>query len=103
MTVNFAGKERPVKYGFNALALYSQEEKRGLESIGENITIPEMLSFIYVGLKEGARVNSQEFDLTKEAVADALDDDPQVLEKFFNIFAEQMPKMQGVETGGKEK
>ena len=100
-TVEFAGKERPVKYGFNALALFVEQEKRGLEAIGENMSIPELLTFVYVGLKEGARIDGQDFDLTKEQIADALDEAPDALEKFFNIFADQMPKIKGAEAAGK--
>ena len=100
-TIKFAGKERPVKYGFNALALYSEKEERGLSSIGEDMTIPEMLSFVEVGLMEGARVAGDKYDLTREQIADALDEDIGALEKFFDIFTRQMPKAKRVETGGK--
>lgn len=79
----------PVKYGFNALRLFcnaSGIELQELEKLGESITFDYAINLVWAGLKDGARVEKQSFDLTVEDVADLLDQDPSLINQCVELF-----------------
>tara|TARA_Y100000004_G_C8916628_1_gene413385 strand:+ start:374 stop:694 length:321 start_codon:yes stop_codon:yes gene_type:complete len=91
--VKIAGQELNIKFGFNALAVFEKESGEsisGLGNYGENIPIRVAICLVYAGLKDGARVSKSEFKLTKEDVADLLDDDGQALNRVMKIFSDMM-------------
>ena len=79
----------PVKYGFNALRLFcnaSGIELQELEKLGESITFDYAINLVWAGLKDGARVEKQNFDLTVEDVGDLLDQDPSLINQCVELF-----------------
>ena len=79
----------PVKYGFNALRLFcnaSGIELQELEKLGESITFDYAINLVWAGLKDGARVEKQNFYLTVEDVADLLGQDPSLINQCVELF-----------------
>jgi len=75
--IEFAGKKRPVYFGFNAL--WRIEQQTGIpfskiQELFENISLDTLVLMLYVSLHEGARKEGKECELTKDQVIDALDD-----------------------------
>ena len=96
--VKIAGQELNIRFGFNALAVFEKESGEsisGLSSYGENIPINVAICLVYAGLKDGARVSKSEFKLTKEDIADLLEEDNNALNRVMKVFADMM--------GGKKK
>jgi len=82
-------KAYPVKYGFNALRLFCNEsgiELQELEKIGQSISIDHAINLVWAGMKDGARVEKQAFDLTPEDVADLLDEDSTLINQCMELF-----------------
>jgi hypothetical protein len=93
--IDFGGEKRPVKYGWNALALFGELTKTSLKDLFKfetEMTFKEVLALIYAGLKEGARVEKVDFTLTLEDVGDLLDKETDKVAEFVEIFKEQMPQ-----------
>ena len=91
----------PVKYGFNALRLFcnaSGIELQELEKLGESITFDYAINLVWAGLKDGARVEKQNFDLTVEDVADLLDQDPSLINQCVELFTASVIKPASCET-----
>jgi len=87
--VKVAEQQYPVKYGFNALRLFTQEaglELKDLETLGENIKLDHAIILVWAGLKDGARAEKQSFDLEIEDVADMMDEDPTLLNQCMELF-----------------
>lgn len=94
------GTEHPVKYGFNALRLFSNETGVGLDELSKletSMSIDYAITLIWAGLKDGARVQKQEFTMTLDDVADLLDDDPTIIEQCVAYFVESFVKPSGEE------
>jgi hypothetical protein len=77
--IEIGGKKRPVKYGWNALALLEERckvkllEMGGLESLmGSAVFLRDIID---VGLREGLRVTDSKPDFTLEDIADWLDEE----------------------------
>tara|TARA_R110000744_G_scaffold226221_5_gene344617 strand:+ start:1389 stop:1706 length:318 start_codon:yes stop_codon:yes gene_type:complete len=90
------GKEVfPVKYGFNALRLFCNASNIGLqelEGIAENISIDHAINLVWAGMKDGARTEKKDFDLTTEDVADLIDVDFTVVKQCMDLFVSSFVK-----------
>lgn len=93
--IEIGGQSRPVKYGWNALALFSKllnMEGVDFSIFKKGLTFNQALVLIYCGLKEGARKEGKEFINTIEDVGDWLDEDTGKVKEFMKVFEDQMPK-----------
>ena len=91
--VNIGGQELAIKFGFNALSIFEKESGEsvsGLGNYGENVPISVAICLVYAGLKDGARVAKADFTLTKEDIADLLDEDNEALNRVMVIFTDMM-------------
>jgi len=85
-TVKIGGEERPLKFGFNTLAEFGRKTGitlSGLQTLGTTLTIADVITLIWCGLKEGARKEGIPFDVDEYTVGERLDEDP-------NLVAEMM-------------
>lgn len=85
--INIGGKDRPVKYNFNAIIEF--EELTGIDLAANDdkqmFTKPKfMRALAFVGLKHGAKVEKQEIDFTIDDVGDWLDYN--ILIKFLDAY-----------------
>ena len=88
--VVIAGKNYPVKFGFNALRLFGNETGKTLAeimSLNNNIGINDAIALMWSGLKDGHRVEKTPFNLTMDDVSDLLDADQSALTKVMDVFA----------------
>ena len=88
--IEIAGKNYPIKYGFNALRIFTAETGISFQDIGklsEGINLEQAICLMYAGLKDGARVERVEFHLTIDDIADLLDQDQEALNKCMQVFA----------------
>ena len=91
-------KQYPVKYGFNALRLFSNQTGIGLDELAklqDSMSIAYAIALIWAGLKDGARVEKVEFEMTMDDVADLLDEDATIIEQCVAYFVESFVKPQG--------
>jgi len=89
------GTEHPVKYGFNALRLFSNQTGIQLDQLSQlqdSMSIDYAIALIWAGLKDGARVQKVEFDMTLDDVADLLDEDASIIEQCVAYFVESFVK-----------
>ena len=89
------GKQYPVKYGFNALRLFSNETGIGLNELTQlqdSMSIDHAIALIWAGLKDGARVEKIEFEMSMDDVADLLDEDATLIEQCVAYFVESFVK-----------
>mgnify|MGYP003133229946 CR=1 FL=1 len=89
------GKDYPVKYGFAALRAFTDKTNMSLgelSSLGENMTISQAIALVWAGLKDGARVMKQDFNMTIDDVADLLDEDQEAMTKVLKVFELSMSK-----------
>jgi len=94
------GTEHPVKYGFNALRLFSNQTGIGLNELAQlsdSMSIDHAIALIWAGLKDGARVEKIEFTMTMDDVADLLDDDQTIIEQCVALFVKSFVKPSGDE------
>ena len=97
--IEFGGEKRPVKYGWNALAIFGDMTGSGLNDLGKfetEMTFSEVLALIYAGLKEGARAEKKEFNLAVEDIGDFLDNDTDKIQEFIGVFTSEMPQSKKV-------
>jgi len=93
--IEFGGEVRPVKYGWNALATFGDLSGTGLNDLDKFETemhFSDVLYLIYAGLKEGARADGKDFDLTVQDVGDFLDTESDKIQEFLDVFTSQMPE-----------
>lgn len=93
--IKIKGEERPVKYGFNALRLFSNQTGIGLNELAQlqnTMSIDHAIALIWAGLKDGARVEKIPFDMEIDDVADLLDDDATIIEQCVAHFVESFVK-----------
>lgn len=91
--VNIGGQELNVKFGFNALSIFEKESGESVNSItkyGNEIPINLAICLVFAGLKDGARASKSDFTLTKEDIADLLDDDFDALSRVLKVFESMM-------------
>lgn len=94
------GNTHPVKYGFNALRLFSNETGIGLNELAQlsnSMSIDHAIALIWAGLKDGARIEKIEFTMTMDDVADLLDEDQTIIEQCVSLFVESFAKPSGDE------
>jgi len=87
--VEIGGEKRPVRFGFNAMAMFG--EMTGLkiseiERITSSMTIQNAISLVHCGLKDGARKAGKPFEYTQMDVADWLDERTQALSEILGVF-----------------
>jgi hypothetical protein len=85
----------PVKYGFNALRVFTTAaglELKDLESLGESIKLDHAILLVWAGMKDGARAEKQEFTLEPEDVADLMDEDSTLLQQCLELFVASFVK-----------
>lgn len=85
----------PVKYGFNALRVFcnaSGIELQDIEKIATSMSLDHAINLVWAGLKDGARVEKQEFDLTIEDVADMMDEDNTLITQCMELFISSFVK-----------
>lgn len=95
--VEFGGEKRPVKYGWNALAMFGDMTKSAMTDLTDfqnRMSFSDILALLYVGLYHGARAEKKEFKLTIEDIGDIMDseDMDKVIEDFVEIFESQLPQ-----------
>lgn len=98
------GKDYPVKYGFAALRAFTDETNitlNELGKLGDNMTITQALALVWAGLKDGARVTGNEFNMSIDDVADLIDKDQEALTKVLSVFQKSIS--QPKQTKGKKK
>lgn len=95
------GKEYPVSFGMNALALFSREAGLSLKQIGnldEHLDLYNTMILVWCGLSDGFRKARKagdvrgDFALSIEDVGDLLDTDPNALDNFMKAFNEAQPQ-----------
>jgi len=86
-------KDRPVCFGWNALAEYERLSGKSLLKFveTEGLSIGNTLQLVYVGLLYGAKKDKQEITFTIEDVGNWLDDSPEVIGEVITIFTKSMP------------
>jgi len=87
--VEIGGEKRPVRFGFNAMAMFGTMtglKISEIEKISSNMTIQNAISLVYCGLKDGARKAGKPFDHTETDVADWLDERTQALSEILGVF-----------------
>lgn len=88
--IEIAGTTYPIKYGFNALRIFTAETGTSLQDIAklsEEITLDHAIVLMYAGLKDGARAERTQFNMSVEDVADLLDLDQEAMNKCLLVFA----------------
>ena len=88
--IEIAGTTYPVKYGFNALRIFTNLSGIKLQEMGKlstDINLEHAILLMYAGLKDGARVEKVKFTLSVDEVADLLDQDQEALNKCMEVFA----------------
>ena len=104
ITITSGGKEYAVKFGMNALAMFCEMENISfdeLNKLGTSLRIGQMISLAYCGLKEGARVCKQDFNLTKEDIGDMMDDDKDLITNIMSAFSSSQAVVKEEEEGEK--
>jgi hypothetical protein len=83
--VEIGGKQRPFKFGFNAIDIFCRERKISIAEFGERVTqiskgsatIGELRDIIYAGLAGGALTSNETISFTCYQVGDWLDELPE--------------------------
>jgi hypothetical protein len=101
--VEFGGKQRPVRFGWNAIAYFTRATgipMANMEEVMARMDAQHMTELVWAGLKDGARKEGEPFDATWEDVGDWLGDNPGALQEVFGHF--QSSQDSG-DDGGKSK
>ena len=85
ITVIIGNKQRPFKFGFNAIDVFCRAHAIGINEFGERFakigsgkaTIGELRDIIYAGLAGGALSAGDKLDFTNYQVGDWMDELPQ--------------------------
>ena len=88
------GKEnRPVCFGWNALAEYEKLTGQSLLQFSnrEGLSVGNTIKLVYVGLLYGAKKDEVKADFTIEDVGDWLTDNPTVVAEIIDVFVKSMP------------
>lgn len=104
--ITTGGKEYYIRFGFNALRIFSNENNMSLtdmDKLGQEISLQQTLSLIHVGFREGHRKMKLPFELTIDDVADLLDDDPTLMQRSLQIFQEHIGNFAPQGSKGKKK
>ena len=71
-------ESRPIKFGMNALRLWTKDMGITLNGINTFIRDPDMdgiIKLLHYGLRDGARCEGKEYTLTLEQTCDLADED----------------------------
>jgi len=102
MIVKTEKGDLPVKFGFNAYAKFGDLTGKKMNDVMAmdltDMSLSDVLKFIYVGFYFGAKAEGKECELTVEDIGDMIDTDPDLIKRVMSALAEQMP-----EDGGDKK
>ena len=92
--VKIANKEFPVKFSFQALDELCELRQCSLAGLDElsdpnKIKPVDILYLAYTGLKEGARREGKDFDLTLDQVDDLISSDMAAIGRIMDVYAHQ--------------
>ena len=79
----------PVKYGFNALRIFCNEsgiEVQEIENISQSMSLDHAINLVWAGLKDGARVEKIDFNLSVEDIADMMDEENTLITQCMELF-----------------
>jgi hypothetical protein len=88
--IEIGGSLRPVKFGFNSLALFGEltgYKVAQMQSLGSELTMKDVITLMWCGLKEGARKQGKEFNASIEDVGDWIDEAPEAISGMMNIYS----------------
>lgn len=89
--VNIGGKVRPLKFGMNQLALFSQKINKPLDQIVFGVT--ELRELVWSGLCSAARSAGEKFEHDEWDVGDWLDEiEPAELQKILDAVTASLPE-----------
>lgn len=91
--VKIGKKDRPVCFGWNALAEYENLTGQSLLQFAnaENLSIGNTIKLVYVGLMYGSKKDDQDVGFTIEDVGDWLTDNPEIVSDVMDVFVKSMP------------
>jgi hypothetical protein len=102
--IEIDGHVYPIRFGMNALRKYTKKQGLSLEElgkIGQGITLDDACVLVYCGIEDGCRKSKQDFKLSVDDIADALDADFTILEKAMKVFEQSFaPSNSGNGKGG---
>ena len=96
--INANNKSFPVKFGMAALSEFLDAENLQLgelDKIASNLTLTRALRLVHLGMKHGARVAGERFELSFEDVCDLMDENPGLMQEVLDIFGKQMTAFAG--------
>lgn len=87
----------PVHFGFACQAEFCEEMGITLAEFdervgGSKLRLMDIITLAYYAAKHGHRRTNTPFTMTKEAIADLLDDNPQGIPQLFQLLVEAQPK-----------
>lgn len=91
--VSLGGKEYPINFGTWAMHNFCEENNLGLNDLsilGGKLNYKIALSLVFHGLKDGARLSKEDFNMELMDVADLVDQEENGLEKVFNLFTNSL-------------
>lgn len=102
--VTIGKKDLPIYFGFNALRKYCRATGTSLaklSTLGNDMSLDDIVELIYHGHEEGCRRAGAEFNLTSDDVADMLDGDSEGMQRALSLFAEHMGNTFGTDEDAK--
>ena len=95
--VHIGGEPRPIKFGTNQLAIYTQKHKIDLD--GVNFGMAEFRDLLWSALVAGARKYGKPAEFDEWQVGEWMDEmDPAEFQKVIDCFNASMPKSEGETT-----
>jgi len=87
----------PVHFGFACQAEFCEEMQITLAEFdervgGSKLRLMDIITLAWYAIKHGCRRTASPFTLTKEELADLLDDNPTAITKLFELLVEAQPK-----------
>ena len=105
--ITIGGELRPLHFGFAALSQWCELSGLGLQdlgNLGENLSLKNAISLIYVGLRHGARKSKEDFNFNEDDVADWIDDEGmEIFNEAMEVFTNSMGKISPEEKKKKKK
>ena len=98
----------PIRYGWNALAKFGDLVGLSMDEIlsldPSKLKISELLTFIYVGLKEGSRKEGEDCKIgNEEDLGDLIDKDIKIISKAMDAFVEFVKNAEDTSEDSKKK
>jgi len=96
----------PVHFGFACQAEFCEEMQITLAEFdervgGSKLRLMDIITLAWYAIKHGCRRTASPFTLTKDELADLLDDNPTAITKLFELLVEAQPKAEeGASEGG---